>query len=70
MELLPVLPIIPQNSSVIDKIEELTDEILTAKKQIISVDTQELEKQIDQLVYQLYDLTPEEITIVEGSSSL
>ena len=70
MELLPVLPIIPQNSSVIDKIEELTDEILTAKKQIISVDTQELEKQIDQLVYKLYDLTPEEIAIVEGSGSL
>lgn len=70
VELLPVLPIIPQNSSVIDKIEELTDEILTAKKQIISVDTQELEKQIDQLVYKLYDLTPEEIAIVEGSSSL
>lgn len=70
MELLPVLPIIPQNSSVIDKIEELTDEILTAKKQIISVDTQELEKQIDQLVYKLYDLTPQEIAIVEGSGSL
>ncbi|KAF5418396.1 MAG: hypothetical protein C5S45_08790 [Candidatus Methanocomedens sp.] len=25
-----------------------------------------LEKQIDQLVYELYDLTPEEIQIVEG----
>ena len=25
-----------------------------------------LEKQIDQLVYKLYDLTPEEIEIVEG----
>jgi type II restriction/modification system DNA methylase subunit YeeA len=70
VELLPVLPIIPQNSSVIDKIEELTDEILTTKKQIISVDTQELEKQIDQLVYKLYDLTPQEIAIVEGSGSL
>ena len=27
-----------------------------------------LEKQIDQLVYELYDLTPEEIPIVEGFS--
>jgi|GEM_PF-2568005 hypothetical protein len=27
---------------------------------------QTLEKQIDQLVYKLYDLTPEEIAIVEG----
>jgi len=25
-----------------------------------------LEKQIDQMVYKLYDLTPEEIAIVEG----
>ncbi len=25
-----------------------------------------LEKQIDQLVYKLYDLTPEEVEIVEG----
>ena len=28
----------------------------------------ELERQIDQLVYQLYGLTPEEIAVVEGSS--
>ena len=26
-----------------------------------------LDRQIDQLVYELYDLTPEEIAIVEGS---
>jgi adenine-specific DNA-methyltransferase len=26
----------------------------------------ELERQIDQLVYQLYELTPEEIAVVEG----
>jgi hypothetical protein len=29
----------------------------------------EYEHQIDQMVYQLYDLTPEEIAIVEGSSA-
>jgi len=27
----------------------------------------EYERQLDQLVYQLYDLTPEEIAVVEGS---
>jgi len=27
-----------------------------------------LEKQIDQMVYKLYDLTPEEIAIVEGKN--
>ncbi|MFA5793354.1 MAG: Eco57I restriction-modification methylase domain-containing protein [Candidatus Gracilibacteria bacterium] len=32
-------------------------------------EVKEYEKQIDQLVYKLYDLTPEEIKIVEGSES-
>jgi len=27
----------------------------------------ELERQIDQMVYRLYDLTPDEIVVVEGS---
>ncbi|RJR20052.1 MAG: hypothetical protein C4581_04090 [Nitrospiraceae bacterium] len=31
-----------------------------------SPDVPHLEKEIDQLVYKLYDLTPEEIAIVEG----
>lgn len=31
-----------------------------------SQDTSHLENQIDQLVYQLYDLIPEEIEVVEG----
>jgi hypothetical protein len=30
-------------------------------------DTSGLEQQIDQLVYQLYDLTPDEIALVESS---
>lgn len=37
-----------------------------AKKQTPSADTTDLEKQIDQLVYQFYELTEEEIKIVEG----
>jgi hypothetical protein len=52
---------------------EIVDKILTitkssdyfenpAKKE----EVKEYEKQIDQMVYKLYDLTPEEITIVEG----
>jgi adenine-specific DNA-methyltransferase len=32
-----------------------------------SEDTTDIETQIDQLVYQLYDLTEEEIKIVEGN---
>ncbi len=32
----------------------------------INADTSALEKQIDEMVYALYGLTPEEIAIVEG----
>jgi len=38
------------------------------KKQNSDSDTTDLERQIDQMVYKLYDLTPEEIKIVEGGS--
>jgi hypothetical protein len=38
------------------------------KKQNPSAITTDLENKIDQLVYQLYELTEEEIAIVEGSS--
>ena len=44
----------------------LVDQILTAKQKDPDVDTSALERQIDQMVYKLYDLTPEEIEIVEG----
>ena len=41
----------------------LVDKILTAKQQ--GQDTRTLETQIDQMVYQLYDLTDDEIKIIE-----
>ena len=44
----------------------LVDKILAVKKQDSSADTTEWEKQIDQKVYELYGLTPEEVAIVEG----
>jgi tRNA1(Val) A37 N6-methylase TrmN6 len=48
---------------------ELVNRILVSKKEDINTDTTALESQIDQLVYQLYDLTEEEIKIVEESVS-
>jgi len=39
---------------------------LEAKKTDPDADTSVLEEQIDQMVYELYGLTPEEIAIVEG----
>ena len=48
------------------QIEELVDVILDLKREDKNKDTKDLESQIDKLVYQLYDLSEEEIGIVEG----
>jgi hypothetical protein len=45
---------------------DLVDQILDLKKQDSSANTSALEQEIDQLVYELYGLTEEEIKIVEG----
>jgi type II restriction/modification system DNA methylase subunit YeeA len=45
---------------------DLVDQILDLKKQDSSADTSALEQEIDQLVYELYGITEEEIKIVEG----
>ena len=44
---------------------DLADKILTAKKS--GTDTTDYEAKIDKLVYQLYDLTADEIKIIERS---
>ncbi|GCA83527.1 type IIS restriction enzyme Eco57I [Microcystis aeruginosa NIES-2522] len=44
----------------------LVDQILTAKKSNPKADTSELEKEINQIVYELYGLSEEEIGIIEG----
>ncbi|MDM3855327.1 MAG: TaqI-like C-terminal specificity domain-containing protein [Aphanizomenon gracile PMC649.10] len=47
-------------------LEKIVNQILTAKKLDPKADTTGLETEIDQLVYQLYELTAEEIKIIEG----
>jgi adenine-specific DNA-methyltransferase len=47
-------------------ISSLVSKIIETKKQNSQADTTALETQIDQLVYQLYELTEEEIKIIEG----
>jgi len=54
------------NELILNQMESLVDQILSAKKQKPETDTSHLEYQIDQLVYQLYNLTPNEIKIIEG----
>ncbi len=46
--------------------KEKVKQILELKKSDAKADTSELEKEIDQMVYRLYELTDEEIAIVEG----
>ena len=48
------------------KIVRLVDRILAAKQQDAEANTRPLEQNIDELVYPLYGLTPEEIEIVES----
>jgi len=43
--------------------------MLDQKRANPTTDTAALEAEIDQLVYQLYGLTPEEIAIVEGTTN-
>lgn len=50
-----------------DKVKEIIEKICVAKTSNVSADTSILEAEIDQLVYRLYDLTEEEIEIIENS---
>ncbi|GAA7454670.1 class I SAM-dependent DNA methyltransferase [Helicobacter pylori] len=67
IERLPIPKITPQNQELSHKITGCTEAILEAKEKDPKANTQKLEKEIDALVYQLYNLTDEEIkTIEEG----
>ena len=64
-ENLSVIPIKNIDNSSKVKIETLVKEITTLKKNKPTASIADLESQIDQLVYKLYDLTEEEIKIIE-----
>ncbi|WP_220955845.1 type IIG restriction enzyme/methyltransferase [Helicobacter pylori] len=65
VETLPIPQIIKSNQPTADKIIALVDKILQAKEKDPKANTQRSEKEIDALVYQLYNLTDEEIKIIE-----
>ena len=46
----------------------MVEKILAAKAKAADADVSQLEREIDELVYALYGLTPAEIKIVEGSA--
>ena len=59
------IPVVPFEKQ--DTVVDLVNQILLKKKSNPSADTSFLEYEIDKLVYQLYNLTPEEISIIENS---
>ncbi|MBH0227970.1 class I SAM-dependent DNA methyltransferase [Helicobacter pylori] len=65
IERLPIPKITPQNQELAHKITDGAKQILALKEKDPKANTQELEKEIDALVYQLYNLTDEEIKIIE-----
>lgn len=66
VEKLPIPKINSKNEKLADELINLVDEILKAKEQDKNTNTQELENKINSLVYKLYNLTEEEIKIIEG----
>ena len=75
VEKIPLPPITTSNQPIVTQIETLVSHILTAKKPASAssafnaqADTSHWEREIDQLVYRLYELTEEEIKIIENKS--
>ncbi|MBX2277539.1 Eco57I restriction-modification methylase domain-containing protein [Campylobacter jejuni] len=66
LENLPLPKINSKNEKLANELISLVDEILKAKEQDKNANTQELENKINSLVYKLYNLTEEEIKIIEN----
>ncbi|MBB1125574.1 Eco57I restriction-modification methylase domain-containing protein [Thiospirillum jenense] len=67
VEELPLPKFAFDNAQKINPVIELVDQILAAKSENPKEDTSALEREIDQLVYALYELMPDEIATVEGA---
>ncbi|EJB95098.1 class I SAM-dependent DNA methyltransferase [Helicobacter pylori] len=65
LEKIPIPQITEKNQELAQKITDYAEQILQAKAKDPKANTQELEKEIDALVYQLYHLTDEEIKTIE-----
>ncbi len=66
LEKLSIPKINSKNEKLADELINLVDEILKAKEQDKNANTQELENKINSLVYKLYNLTEDEIKIIEN----
>ncbi|HFZ5104066.1 TPA: class I SAM-dependent DNA methyltransferase [Campylobacter jejuni] len=66
VEKFPIPKINSKNQKLADELINLADDILKAKEQDKNANIQELENKINSLVYKLYNLTEDEIKIIEG----
>ena len=69
-ENISIPPVTEANQHLVTQIEDKIDKILDAKDTNPDANVSELENEIDQIVYLLYALTPEEIAIVEGAENI
>ena len=65
---IPLVAIDSTNQNLANEMIALVEQILESKAIDSNSDTSELESQIDKLVYKLYNLTDEEIQIIEGKN--
>ncbi|GAA8498733.1 class I SAM-dependent DNA methyltransferase [Helicobacter pylori] len=70
LEKIPIPQITEKNQELADKITDGAKQILALKEKDPKANTQELEKEIDALVYQLYNLTDEEIKTIEDGQEI
>ncbi|MGJ0124846.1 type IIG restriction enzyme/methyltransferase [Campylobacter coli] len=66
LERLSIPKINSKNQNIANELVNSVDEILKAKEQDKNANTQELENKINSLVYKLYNLTEDEIKIIES----
>lgn len=66
VEKLPIPKIDSSNEKTAKTLVSLVEKIILLKEGDPKADTKKLENEIDELVYQLYNLTPEEIKIIKG----
>lgn len=62
---IPIVDTNSKNQKIADELVNSVDEILKAKEHDKNANTQELENKINSLVYKLYNLTEDEIKIIE-----
>ena len=66
MKNFPIPPITEVNQHITTEMETLVEKIIAAKHADQNADTSNLENEIDKLVYELYNLTEDDIAIVEA----